>query len=58
MAAVVAGKMNKVTAHELNLSTRTVELHRANVMEKMQAGSLAELVRLAQMLELDQYGEA
>ncbi len=57
MAAVVAGKMNKVTAHELNLSTRTVELHRANVMDKMQARSLAELVRLAQMLELYDSGQ-
>lgn len=52
MAEVVSGKMNKTIAFELNVSTRTVELHRANVMEKMQARSLAELVRLAQELGL------
>lgn len=44
---VVAGKPNKVIARELGLSTRTVEIHRARVMEKMQARSLADLVRLA-----------
>ena len=49
---VVAGKMNKVIAYELKISTRTVELHRANVMEKMQAESLADLVRLAHELSL------
>ncbi len=43
---VVAGKANKVIAFELNLSHRTVEVHRSHVMEKMQAHSLAELVKL------------
>lgn len=43
---VVAGKANKVIAFELNLSHRTVEVHRSRVMEKMQAHSLAELVKL------------
>lgn len=52
MVEVVAGKMNKMIAYELNVSTRTVELHRSNVMEKMQARSLAELVRFAQELGL------
>jgi len=44
---VVEGRPNKVVATRLGLSTRTVEVHRAKVMEKMQARSLAELVRMA-----------
>jgi len=50
MALVVAGKPNKVIAAELNLSPKTVEVHRANVMKKMEADSVAELVRLAILL--------
>lgn len=46
MEQVVAGKANKVVAIDLNVSQRTVEIHRANVMEKMKAKSLAQLVRL------------
>lgn len=46
MELVVAGKPNKVIAAELGLSPKTVEVHRARVMEKMQVDSLAELVRL------------
>ena len=44
---VVAGKANKEIAAALGLSPKTVEVHRAHVMEKMQASSVAELVRLA-----------
>ena len=44
---VAEGRPNKVVAARLGLSTRTVEVHRAKVMEKMQARSLAELVRMA-----------
>jgi FixJ family two-component response regulator len=46
MQRVIGGQANKVIAIELNLSQRTIEIHRANVMEKMQASSLAELVRM------------
>ena len=44
--AVVSGKANKVIAIELHLSQRTVEIHRAHVMEKMGVKSLAELVKI------------
>jgi FixJ family two-component response regulator len=44
---VVVGKANKEIAAALHLSPKTVEVHRAHVMEKMQASSVAELVRLA-----------
>ena len=43
---VVTGKLNKVIASDLGLSTRTVEIHRSRVMEKMEADSLAHLVRM------------
>ena len=49
---VVHGKANKVIAGDLKLSQRTVEIHRARVMEKMQASSLAHLVRM--VLEVGQ----
>lgn len=49
MDMVTNGKSNKEIAAELNVSAKTVEAHRAHVMEKMQAGSLAELVRMAMM---------
>ena len=44
--SVVAGKANKVIAIELGLSPKTIEVHRANVMVKMQASSLSELVQM------------
>jgi two-component system response regulator FixJ len=50
---VVAGKSNKVIASDLGLSTRTVEIHRSRVMEKMQAESLARLVRMYVAVEAE-----
>jgi len=50
MASVVDGKANKVIAIDLGLSERTVEIHRANVMEKMGARSVAHLVKMHLML--------
>ncbi len=44
---VVAGKQSKVIAHELGSSPRTVEIHRARMMKKLEAASLQDLVRMA-----------
>ena len=44
---LIAGQSNKIIASDLAISPRTVEIYRANVMTKMQAGSLSELVRMA-----------
>jgi len=50
---VVAGETNKSIARQLDISPRTVENHRARVMEKTGASSLAELVRMVALLEID-----
>jgi two-component system response regulator FixJ len=47
MEGLIAGLSNKLIAREYDISPRTIEVYRANVMTKMQAASLSELVRLA-----------
>jgi two-component system, LuxR family, response regulator FixJ len=47
LEALVAGKPNKIIAYDLSISPRTVEIHRARVMEKMEARTLSDLVRMA-----------
>ncbi len=51
MRLIVQGRLNKQIGDELGISPRTVEIHRAHVMEKMAAGSVAELVRMATLLD-------
>lgn len=52
LAMVTSGKANKIMAADLGVSQRTVEIHRARVMEKMNAASLAQLVRM--VMDLDE----
>ena len=53
MGHVVRSSQNKVIAQSLGISVKTVELHRANLMAKMEAASSTELVRLAMIAELE-----
>jgi len=52
LEGLVEGKPNKVIAGDLGISPRTVEIYRANVMQKMRATSLSELVRMALLVDL------
>jgi FixJ family two-component response regulator len=51
MSGVIAGRLNKQICYTLDTAERTVKTHRSRVMKKMKAGSVAELVRLAEELE-------
>ena len=51
MQLVVVGQLNKQIAAELGLSRKTIEIHRAHVMRKMDAKSLAELVQIGMKLD-------
>ena len=51
LTGIVAGLPNKTIAYDLQISPRTVEVHRANIMSKMQAKSLPELVRMTLAVE-------
>jgi two-component system response regulator FixJ len=55
---LVAGHPNKIIAHELGISPRTVEVYRANLMTKMQAKSLSELIRMAILAGVKPSGRA
>jgi two-component system, LuxR family, response regulator FixJ len=50
LGGLVAGRANKQIAFDLGISPRTVEIYRANLMNKMQAGSLSDLVRMALLI--------
>lgn len=50
---VVAGKMNKQIAADLGIVEKTIKVHRSRIMEKMQADSLAELVRMTQKIGIE-----
>jgi len=52
LALVVSGLLNKQAASELGISEVTLQIHRRNVMKKMQASSLADLVRFAEKLQI------
>jgi two-component system response regulator FixJ len=53
---LVAGRANKQIAFDLGISPRTVEIYRANLMDKMQAASLSDLVRMALIVEITRHG--
>jgi FixJ family two-component response regulator len=53
MALVVSGLLNKQVGFKLGISEITVKAHRGKVMQKMEAGSLADLVTMAAQLKLD-----
>ena len=58
MSLVTAGLMNKQVAGEIGVSEITVKIHRGHVMRKMGARSLADLVRMAEMLGISRSGPA
>jgi FixJ family two-component response regulator len=55
---LIAGQLNKQVAADLQITERTIKLHRANILEKLEVGSMAELARLAADLGIDPAGGA
>jgi two-component system response regulator FixJ len=51
MTMLAEGKANKVIANELGISSRTIEAHRARIMEKLEVGSLADIVRISMIMQ-------
>jgi FixJ family two-component response regulator len=58
MTLVVSGLLNKQVGGELGISEKTVKAHRGQVMQKMKADSLADLVKMAERLRLAAYSKA
>jgi FixJ family two-component response regulator len=56
-ALITAGLLNKQAGAELGATEKTIKVHRARVIEKMRAGSLADLVRMAERLRIDRNGK-
>jgi FixJ family two-component response regulator len=52
MLHVMAGRLNKQIAHDIGIAESTVKVHRTNLMRKMEAHSLPELTRMADILNL------
>src|SRR5213075_1507622 len=55
---LIAGQLNKQVAADLQITERTIKLHRANILEKLEVGSMAELARVAVDLGIDPAGTA
>ncbi len=53
LSKIVAGKMNKAIAYELNISIKTTEAHRAHIMEKMNAKNLVDLIKMHCSMEMN-----
>ena len=58
MQQVISGRLNKQIAAELEITEDTVKFHRGNIMRKMRADSLADLVRMAQSLGIHSHPQA
>ena len=58
MRQVIAGLLNKQVAADLNITEDTVKFHRGHIMRKMQADSLADLVRMAKTLGIRSHPRA
>jgi FixJ family two-component response regulator len=55
---LISGQLNKQVAADLQITERTIKLHRANILEKLEVGSMAELARLAADLGIAPSGTA